>query len=404
MAKFKKKWRFVRATVTAILSTIGASLFFLNFQETEVLPLEKISANFVAERMQLMRNWFLTNARDGDTLPYFYDPADSSFQKDNNIIRQLLTTQGIFALARELEDAELREVGEQNLAAVFRKYFKTEETPQSSDGMLTFGFFEGNGKVKLGGAALGIIAILEGELTEKYSEELAALANFLEAMQQPNGSFQTFYRPADFETNERFYSGEALLAAARLFEFSGEAKWLDFVERGFEYYRPKITENFSPQFVPWHTMAYAEIFERTGEQKYADFIFWLNDELIAEMLEKNPIEPATLGRFYNSEKHAEYGPPHSSSTAVYVEGLTYAFETAEKIDDGERVKNYREAVRLGTRSLLQLQFTFENSREFENPERLVGAIRRAVDRNEIRIDQIGHTANALPRMKKILEK
>ncbi|MFH1546650.1 MAG: hypothetical protein ABIE14_04700 [Patescibacteria group bacterium] len=376
---------------------------FLSFRETEVLPLKKISANFVTERMQLMRDWFLTNEREGNTLPYFYDPADSSAQKDSNIIRQLLTTQGIFALARELEDAELREVGEQNLAAVFRKYFKTEETPQLSDGRLTFGFFEGNGKVKLGGAALGIIAILEGELTGKYSVELAALANFIEAMQQPNGSFQTFYRPVSFTSNERFYSGEALLAAARLFEFSGEAKWLDFVERGFEYYRPKITENFSPQFVPWHTMAYAEIFERTGEPKYADFIFWINDELIAEMLEVNPTESAMLGRFYNSEKHTKYGPPHSSSTAVYVEGVAYAHAVAEKSGDAERTKNYREAARLGARSLLQLQFTFKNSREFENPERLIGAIRRAVDRSEIRIDQIGHTANALPRVKKILE-
>lgn len=380
-----------------ILLTVGASLLFLNFQETEVLPLKKISANFVAERMQLMRDWFLANERKGNTLPYFYDPVDDSFGKNNNIIRQLLATQGIFALARELDDAELREVGKRNLAAVFRKYFETEEEAG-------FGFFEGNGKVKLGGAALGIVTILEGELTEKYSAELVALANFVEAMQQPDGSFKTFYRPPDFATNERFYSGEALLAAAQLFKFSGEAKWLNFVERSFEYYRLKITENFLPQFAPWHTMAYAEIFERTGEQKYADFIFWLNDKLIAEMLEKNPAEPATLGRFYNSKKRAEYGPPHSSSTAIYIEGVTYAVETAEKLGDEKRVKNYREAVRLGARSLLQLQFTFENSREFKNPERLVGAIRRAVNRAEIRIDQIGHAANALPRVKKILRK
>ncbi len=366
--------------------------------------MKKISANFVTERMQLMRDWFLTNERGDNTLPYLYFPDEKKYEKNNNIIRQLLTTQGIFVLSRELDDTELRGIGERNLAVIFQKYFETEEklTPQLAE-KLTFGFLEGNEKVKLGGAALGIIAILEGELTKKYSGELVTLANFVEAMQQPDGSFQTFYRPSDFATNERFYSGEALLAAARLFEFSGEAKWLDFVEHGFEHYRLKITDDFLPQFVPWHTMAYAEIFEQTGKQKYADFIFWMNDKLIEEMLTVNTDDPRTLGRFYNSEKHAKYGPPHSSSTAVYVEGVAYAHAVAEKLGDAERVKNYREAIRLGTRSLLQLQFTFENSREFKNQERLIGAIRRMIDRSEIRIDQVGHAANALPRVKKILK-
>lgn len=393
MKKFRKQ--FMRSLILIALLVVATSAIILNLQKNKALPLKKINTEFIDKRMALMRDWFLANTKENNTLPYFYNPINNTIQKNNNIIRQLLATQGIFALAENLGDAELRKVGEKNLAAIFRKYYKFEAETG-------FGFFEGDVTIKLGGAALGIVTILEGEISSEYAEELEALSKFVEAMQQPDGSFQTFYQPPNFENNERFYSGEALLAAARLAEFTGEQKWLDFVEQSFEYYQAKITKNFFPQFVPWHTMAYAEAWWETNDAKYVDFIFWMNDRLIDEMLETETEDLRTLGRFYNSAK-SEYGPPHSSSTAIYLEGITYAYEVALAEKDDARVEKYREAILLGARSLLELQFTTKNSAEFENPEKLLGSIRRAIDRPEIRIDQIGHAANALVRVKNVLE-
>lgn len=374
---------------------ITASVFSFAGSRSKFLAVKDISAVLIDERLGLMREWFLVNEREGNTLPYLYFPEKDELTDDNNIIRQLLTTQGIFALAKQHDDRELFEVGVNNLTAVFRKYYKFEEATG-------FGFFAGEKDVKLGGAALGIVAILEGGLAENYSNELAALARFVEAMQQPDGSFQTFYRPANFTSNDKFYSGEALLAATRLFEFSGDQKWLTFVARSFSLYRVKIKNNFLPQYVPWHTMAYAEMFAATGEQKYADFVFWMNDKLIDEMLDKNPNDPRDLGCFYNATKNAEYGPPHSASTSVYVEGIGYAHSLANTVGDQIRLAKYREAIILGARSLLELQYTPQDSSGFAHPEKIMGAIRRTIDHDEIRIDQTGHSANALLEAVKIL--
>lgn len=400
MRKFKKDWR-KKILVSLVFATIISSSIFVfgNFGTPRLLTIEDISAEFVEERLELMRDWFLVNERKGNTLPYLYYPEKDEYKNDNNIIRQLLTTQGIFALAKHRNgDHELFTVGENNLKAIFRKYYKFEKETG-------FGFFEGSNKsIKLGGAALGVVAILEGGLSEKYPDELIALAKLVEAMQQPNGSFQTFYRPENFISNDRFYSGEALLAATRLYEFSGDAKWLEFVERSFDFYSEKLRNNFLPQYVPWHTMAYAEMFEATGEQKYADFIFWMNDRLIDEMLVTDSDNPKEIGRFYSKMKSNSYGPPHSASTSVYIEGVGYAQAVAEKTGDQKRASKYSEAVILGTRSLLELQFTVKDANAFSRPEKVIGAIGRTFDRSEIRIDQTGHSANGILEAIKILNK
>ena len=399
MERSEKIWRKILVSLIILGGIILISIFgFLKLHETKILKVEDIDSEFIENRLGLMRDWFLANSQTGETLPYLYFPDLDEYEDGNNIIRQLLTTQGVFVLAKYFNDPELFAVGENNLATIFNKYYKFEEETG-------FGFFQGsNGSVKLGGAALGIITILEGNLEKKYSNELTALAYFVEAMQQSDGSFQTFYRPENFQSNDRFYSGEALLAAMRMYKFSGESKWLDYVDKSFGFYREKIQSNFLPQYVPWHTIAYAEIFEVTSEKKYADFIFWMNDKLIGEMLETNSSNPHTLGRFYNEAKSGVYGPPHSSSTSVYVEGISYALTVAQEVGDKELIEKYSQAIILGIRSLLDLQFTVQNSKEFIYPKKIIGAVRRTVDRNEIRIDQIGHTANALARALQIVFK
>ncbi|MFH1375089.1 MAG: hypothetical protein ABIH35_00245 [Patescibacteria group bacterium] len=391
-----KRNYFVRIVGPVLIIGLTLVLALSGRTENEILRPADITSEFIGQRLQLMQDWFLANERLGQTLPYLYYPERKEYSNDDNIVRQLLATQGIFVLARELSSPELEQLAFRQLAATLLEYYREE----SETG---FGFFEGNGTVKLGGAALGIITILESPQPEIYGVKLSKLADFIRAMQQLDGSFQTFYRPPDFERNERFYSGEALLAAARLARYTGDSSWLDYVEHGLTYYEPLLKTRFMPQFAPWHTMAYSEMFEQTGEQKYADFVFYLNDRLIDEMLQTDVADPAQLGRFYNSKHDSEWGPPHSSSTAVYTEGITYAYDLAMRLGNRERAERYRNAIRLGTRSLLQLQYTERDSQDFEYPERIKGAIRRATDRKEIRIDQTGHTANALPRVSRILK-
>lgn len=357
------------------------------YRNSQLLDSKKIDAELIYERLGLLSKWFKENIKNTGELPYLYYPSNGNYPNSDNVIRQLLTSQGIFALARQMKDPELESIAYKHLNYLLEQYYIYDENQN-------LGYFERNEKVKLGAAALGIIAILESPQPELYRDKLDALVNFLLYMQQVDGSFQTFYKPIDFETNQRFYSGEALTAAAKLYEYTDDPKWLTFIEKSFEYYRSYLSETYLPQFVPWHTFAYTTAYQATGDNKYAEFVLTLNDRLVAEMLVTDPNYPDQLGRFFNA-KYPKWGPPHSASTSVYVEGLAYAYRIAEEKNDLKRKNNYKKAILLGTRSLLQLQWTPETTYYLQHPERVLGTFKRTTNRNEFRIDQVGHTANAI---------
>jgi hypothetical protein len=361
------------------------------FRGNRLITTTEITPNFLDARLNLMHEWLNQNQKSDGSFPYAYQPSRGAYPVGDNVIRQFTLTQGLFALSRALNDHGLATRGEKNLDQLLTQYYYFDKAKR-------WGYFREGDQVKLGAAALGVLAILESGVPQKYAAELTALGQFLLDMQQADGSFQTFYQPPDFQTNDRFYSGEALTALARLAEFSGEAKYLAAVEKSFPYYQNLLQKNWSPQYVPWHTQAYYTAYRITGDTQYAKFIFELNDNLITNMQNQITELPDELGRFYNA-KHVEWGPPHSSSDGIYLEGLTYAYELANLLQDNAHSGKYRQSIRLGTRALLQIQWTPDSAYYLNHPERVVGAFKRTILKNNLRIDQIGHALNALTRVK-----
>ena len=128
-------------------------------------------------------------------------------------------------------------------------------------------------------------------------------------------------------------------------------------------------------------------------------MYFLADTLIETMLTGDTeARGDEIGRFLQSAP-SRVGTPHSSSTGIYTEGLTYAYEVAVLRGDAERIKRYREAIFSGTRSLLSVQWTRKTARGILHPARVVGAFRRTIVRADTRIDQLGHAANALARVR-----
>jgi hypothetical protein len=126
--------------------------------------------------------------------------------------------------------------------------------------------------------------------------------------------------------------------------------------RSFRYYRDwHLGENLNPASVPWHTQAYFMVWQETRDPELKDFIFEMNDWLLSIQQGPEDVPYADMaGRFY--APHGRYSPPHASSTGVYLEGLSDALRLARAVGDSERTEKYDAAIRLGLRSLLQLQF------------------------------------------------
>jgi hypothetical protein len=97
-------------------------------------------------------------------------------------------------------------------------------------------------QAQLGSTALGVVALVEYLRTTdnpRYLDHARRLAAFLLYMQRADGSFRHLYDPArhvaDDDTQLLYYSGEAALALARMFAFTGDARYADAAARGVDW-------------------------------------------------------------------------------------------------------------------------------------------------------------------------
>jgi len=142
------------------------------------------------------------------------------------------------------------------------------------------------------------------------------------------------------------------------------------------------------------------MWQKTGDPMLRDFIFEMNDWLLNIQQWEDAPTPDTRGRFYDPNR--PFGPPHASSTGVYLEGLADAFALACSVGDHKRAEAYRVAILRGLRSVHQLTFKDDVDMFYVSKRnRLRGGVRTTVYNNVVRVDNVQHNLMAI---QKILER
>jgi hypothetical protein len=362
--------------------------FLVDLARGEVHPLfrgqvlvTRLTRADLADMAAQMTGWLAAQVgRDGRTT-YKYWPSSGRYSTADNMIRQFMATAALARAARR--DPHLAPVARRNATFAFARHYREE------DGL---GLIPEGAKIKLGAAAVALIAACDMSDPAPYAGKAAALTRFILHMQNPDGSFRTFLRPAGRNDCQNFYPGEAMLALMRRWQVTRDPRLLAAVHRAFAYYAPWHLADPNPAFVPWHTMALSLFHAATRRPEIADFVFRINDWLCHLQATAGP--PDTLGAFYR-EENARFGPPHASSTGVYCEGLVEALRLARAQGDGTRERRYRRALIMGLRSLRQLQYRDDVAMfAIRHKSRVRGAIRTATHDNEVRIDNVQHALMA----------
>ena len=110
-------------------------------------------------------------------------------------------------------------------------------------------------KVKLGAVALAALALTESPFAGEFATIRDRLATTIDLLWRQDGSFRTFYRPAERNDCQNFYPGEALLFWAKRIVATRDPAPLARFRQSFRYYRAWHLENRNPAFIPWHTQA-----------------------------------------------------------------------------------------------------------------------------------------------------
>ena len=221
-----------------------------------------------------------------------------------------------------------------------------------------------------------------------------------------DGRFDTFYKKTK-ETREQpnFYPGEALFYWAALYERERDPKVLERFMKSFEFYRGwhLNSRNRNPAFVPWHTQAYFQVWKLTKDDGLRDFIFEMNDWLLEIQQWDEVRHRDAKGRFF-ATGGKWYGPPHSSATGVYMEGLVDAWKLAGEVGDSEREERYRLGLLRGLRSIMQLQFQDEVDMYYiREREAVLGGVRTTVYDNQIRCDNVQHALMAILKILRLFD-
>jgi len=352
-----------------------------------VVPIAAIDPAMLVRMAREMGGWLVRHVGADGRLPYKYWPSRGRWSTANNTVRQALATVALGRFAAWSGRAEDAAAAARNRAWIVDTWLKV-----SGDGIGTI--YDGV-SAKLGAAALVALALLEAPDPGAHGEAYRALCRGVDALWRPDGSFRTFHRPAERNDNQNFYPGETALFWASRVAREGPGDVLERLRRTLEHYREWHLANRNPAFVPWHTQARAALFDATGEQDLLPFLFEMSDWLLAmQQVESAPADELR-GRFYDPARR-DFGPPHASSTGVYLEGLADAFRLAVARGDAMREAAYGRAIRWGLRSLRQLQFRDEADMFYVSRRaRVAGALRTETYDNTIRVDNVQHALMAV---------
>ncbi len=361
------------------------------YRGNELVPVEAVTRFKVEELSTALSGWLWTNLEPDGRLPYLYWPSRGEESSANNEIRQWMATVVLIREAKSHGEPALIERAEQNIRFNLRRSYREDET---GHGLIV----EEGGAVKLGAVALACLALTEHPHRERFTREEGALRRTVEALWLPNGEFRTFWQPTHRTDNVNFYPGEALLLWATQYAESRDAGLLDRIMTSLRYYRAWHRENRNPAFVPWHTQAYVKVWQVTRSEEIRDWVFEMNDWLLGvQQWESQRDFPDTMGRFYAPDR--PFGPPHVSSTGVYLEGLAEAWKLARDRGDAARQEAYRRALVRGLRSVLQLTFMDEVDMFYiSKRDRVRGGVRTTVYDNAIRVDNVQHNLMAIQKV------
>lgn len=355
------------------------------YRGNRIVEMESVSQASVFRSIKAMTHWLSSQVSDSGQANYKYWPSRGSFAHSNNAIRQWMATVCLNRAANAFSNESLKETAARNLAYNIKSMFKTQQH---------LGYIFLDGSAKLGAAALAALAIFESPKRKDFLKEEYALYELLNELSNPDGSFDTFLIPRDRKDNQNFYSGEALLFLAARYSVSRNPDELIRILSAFKYYKEWHRSNRNPAFIPWHTQAYYLVWKVTKDDALKDFVFEINDWLLSMQQWGSASHPDMKGRFYDP-KRPYFGPPHASSTGVYLEGLIDAFSLAKETGEFDRAEKYRLVILRGVRSILQLQFKDDiDCFYIKHVGRVLGGVRTTVYDNTIRIDNVQYALMA----------
>jgi hypothetical protein len=354
----------------AILEKRGASMTGHGQPHTE--RHDEKPAGVLGERLRLMFEWYkgMVDERTGRLL-YLYDPESETATGNGEPIRDIAAVWDVEVLSACLGRNDLRDLIRRSLDHFGQRIVERDGYAIVAPGVEPS---------SIAHSAFLALALARSDLTDKV-RLLTSLVNGILRQQREDGSYKIFFDQVQ-DSGEELYPAEAMLALLEAHRATGDARYLESVERGFVHYkhdyddRGLVDSDAIVFFANWVSQAGRALFEATAKPDVRDlvrtFLFGLHDRIIE------------IG-YYDRVSH-EPERQACVEVACALEGIADAHAVAVSSQDG-RTPDYRSCIGTALRFLVRAQRTTGCT------ARERGGFGGSLASREQRIDVTGHVAS-----------
>jgi hypothetical protein len=332
---------------------------------------------------------YLLGVQQADgSFTYTVDPwLDTRSHEKNNVVRHAGTTAALFELAAATGEACYAVGGQKALDFLASWYRPSTETG------LTY-VLDTDGKAKLGSLGLALLALtrkLEAHPAPADREHVLQIGRQIVAMQQRDGSFDSYLRVRGDEPHgsvSLYYPGEAMLGLARAANLGIglEEGFRTAAHRGADHL---IASRQGRTRLPpdaWLIQALGVLYEDDPKASYVEHAIAISRAMLSAQYgpQAPPIYVGGIGP----------EPIRSTRTTARVEGMIAAVRLAARAGD-RRGPAILAAIKWTVPHLLSLQYDADTSYFLDDADAVMGGMRGGLDDAEIRIDYVQHHISAM---------
>ncbi|WP_437510909.1 D-glucuronyl C5-epimerase family protein [Sorangium sp. So ce1099] len=235
---------------------------------------------------------------------------------------------------------------------------------------------------------------------KKYLESAVRAADWLIAMQRPNGSVRSALSGEDGGAwkvqgkESMLYTGQVLSALSRTYRATNNKKYLDAAGQTADFLLARIAKKGcflgddyrkpNPISSSWAVLSLLDFAKASGDPRFEQAVFRCADDLVKRQW-RRPEDAYRYGRWQRSLS--------SSGTGWLAEVMSEVYHHCRQ-KSMEGCERYKDAVVAAIRLLLQYTYGPENSFVVKNPQVAAGGVFWSVRDRYVRTDSVCHAMNA----------
>ncbi len=360
-----------------------------------------LTPELLRRRCNLGGDYLARHLKPDNRFHYIWDAIKGHEVHDYNLLRHAGTAYSMFQLYNVTHRKNHYQAAVKSLL-----FLRSRLAYATGDRSRCFLVEQPSRKVKLGGAGLALVALVEqakAHPEHAATEWMHCLANHIVSQADDTGYMESFYTDGGrypwSDHKSSYYQGEALLGLVRLHQLEPNQRWLNTAVKTAKYLIERRWTALGLEFmVPpdaWLAQALQELYQFVPNKSYADYTFKIGMVMTRQQMRGKDVPVDLRGA------RIQPGFPSVVATGSRGEGLAAVAKLERQLRPGQG--HFLAGLLANSHYALRNQYTAPILFGLNRPGLALGGFRSAPNDPQIRIDGVQHNISGLLGLLELLE-